>query len=58
MRKKVTSAEEEGTLTASYMGLIKGVQYYWALEIWGASQTDLRTSITGNVGTAIYFKDE
>lgn len=58
LRKKVVSSEEEGLLTASYMGMIKGEQYYWALEIWGASQSDLRAAVVGNVSTAVYFKDE
>lgn len=56
LRKKVVSAEEESNVVNSFMGKIKGEQYYWVLEMLQAGASSL-TNIAGNIGSRVYFKD-
>jgi len=56
LRKKVTSAHEESVAINSYMEQIKGMQYYWVLEMLSVGGSDLDT-IGGTIGTRLYFKD-
>lgn len=57
IRKKVESQDEESLVFSSIMGEIKGPQYYWVLEVFSPSSTDIRTDVIGNVDWNIYFKD-
>jgi len=56
LRRKVIAVDEETTLTNSYMGRIKGEQYYWVLEILSVGG-NLDDYLYGNVSTRVYFKD-
>jgi len=57
MRKKVTASGEESTVSNTYMAQIKGMQYYWALEMFAPTLTDLRGNFLGTIDTTVYFKD-
>lgn len=55
LKRKVTRVDEESVITASYMGRIKGEQYYWVLEIFSPGLN--LTHVFGSVSSRIYFKD-
>jgi len=57
LRKKVVSSTEESLAVNDFVGQVKGMQYYWTLEVFGLSITALDTAIAGNWSTALYFKD-
>lgn len=57
IRKKVIVSTEESLAVNDFVGQIKGTQYYWTLEVWGINITQLDTAISGNLSTALYFKD-
>lgn len=52
------SMDEEGTVTSTSIGRLKGRNYYWIVEILAVgAYTNLSTSINGALGTTVYFKD-
>ncbi|AIM55446.1 Cap [Ancient caribou feces associated virus] len=57
LRKKMQSADEEGTTVAGTFGEAKGMQYYWVLETLGIGLTALGSDISAVIGTDVYFKD-
>jgi len=58
LRKQVEATEEESTAVNTYMGEVKGMQYYWVLEILSpGNPSTLTTSYDGYVNTKVYFKD-
>nr|DAV66844.1 MAG TPA: Capsid protein [Cressdnaviricota sp.] len=56
LRRKITRMEEEGTLSNSFMRELKDANYYWVLEMLAPTISNL-TSISGTIGSRIYFKD-
>lgn len=57
LRKKCVSQNEESTLVNTFLGEMKGMQYYWVLETYGPSVANLITVVTGQIDWSIYFKD-
>lgn len=57
LQRKMTSAEEESTVTSSTFGAAKQIQFYWVLEVLAPTYTALNTALTGYVQTSTYFKD-
>lgn len=51
------SMDEEGTVTSTTMGRLKGRNYYWVLEMLGPSYANISTAVNGAIGTTVYFKD-
>lgn len=57
MRRKVEHAGELSDATTQ-MGEIKGLQSYWALEIFAPGlSSNLNLNVTGRIATTVYFKD-
>lgn len=57
LRKKVVAEDEEGLIANTYMGEIKGQQYYYVLEVFAPNVSNLNLELIGHIDTAIYFKD-
>lgn len=57
LRKKMQSADEEGTTVSGTFGEAKGMQYYWVLETLGVGLSDLDSEVSAVIGTDLYFKD-
>jgi len=57
LRRQITKEGEESVVTNNYVGSVKGLQLYWALETFGPTIPDLTTAVTCKIGTSLYFKD-
>lgn len=57
IQRKIEKAEELSD-TNTTMGLIKGLQVYWALEMFSPGNTgSLALNMQGRISTVLYFKD-
>lgn len=54
---KKKSVTEEGLISSTKFGQLKGRNYYWLLEIYQPGASDIRTGIAGSIDTRVYFKD-
>lgn len=52
-----TMTIEQGASGGNIVGQLLGWQYYWALEIFSPGNTNLLTTVEGQIQDAVYFKD-
>lgn len=58
LRRKIVKADELAGIPPEYMGEVKGMQLYWALEIFMPGlPTTLPTNVFGQLTWTTYFKD-